>query len=124
MSARRFIKEDLPQINRWQALLEMPLTTYEDLPAIGYIVPGICAGFLFQTDSSVCMLDGYIANPEVLGSKRKEALNAVTDLLIITAKDLDYKKIIAFTRHESVKARCERYEFSQKEDYTLFVRRI
>lgn len=124
ISARRFIKQDLEQLNRWHALYEMPLLRYEDLPAIGYIVPGVCAGFLYQTDSSLCMLDAFIANPEARGNARREALNSVTELLLTTAKDLCFTTVLAFTQHESIKSRCERYEFTDRGAYNLFSRRF
>lgn len=124
MTARKFIQEDLAQVNRWHALHEMPVIGYDDLPEIGFIVPGVCAGFLYQTDSSVCMLDGYISNPESEKNARKDALDAITFLLITTAKDLMFTTIMAFTKNQSVMGRCERYEFTKKGEYNLFVRRI
>lgn len=124
MTARRYIEEDLREVNRWYAMQELPVLEHEDMPAIGYIVPGVCAGFLYQTDSSMCMIDGYIANPEARGEKRKNALDAVTYLLITTAQDLNYKAIMAYTKTAAVSARCERYEFQPKGEYKLFVRRM
>lgn len=122
MSVRRYIKEDLKQVNRWEAMCELSLTPEHGIPDVGFIVPGVCAGFLFQTDSSICMFDGFIANPEIRGEERLKALDAVTDALVITAKDLGFKSVLAFTKNKNIKARCERYGFSGRGGYELFVR--
>jgi hypothetical protein len=124
MSVRHYIDSDLKEINRWEALHGADLTPIEALPQVGFIYPGVCAGFLLQTDSAVCFLDGFTANPEVEKEKRRLALDSVTEKLLITAKDLGFKSVLAFTSNESIKARCNRYEFSPKGEYNLFVRRF
>lgn len=121
---RRFIESDLREINEWYSAYEMEALSYDDLPEIGYIIPKVCAGFLYKTDSNACLLDGFIASPLAFGNIRKTALNQVTDALLIDAEDLCFDKVLAFTMHDSIRSRCERYEFVRKNDYTLFVKEI
>jgi hypothetical protein len=122
MSVRLFTPEDLKALNRWEAMCEKNITPHHGIPKIGFIVPDVCAGFLYQTDSSICLFDGFIANPEARGEKRKAGLDAVTDALIISAKDLGFKSILAFTQNERIERRCERYEFQLIGAFNLYVR--
>lgn len=124
MRLRFFRHEDFEQINEWYTLRQMPPMRRDMLPKVGYIVDGVAAGFLYQTDSSMCLLDGFIANPLAEGHEREAALDKITDALISEADSLDFFSIVAMTKNTSIRARCRKYHFTPKGEYHVYVRGV
>lgn len=122
MRLRFFRPEDFDQINEWYALRQMAPMRRDIIPKVGYIVDGVAAGFLYQTDSSMCLLDGFIANPLAEKHERAEALDKITDALISDADRLDFFSIVAMTKNEAIRERCRKYHFSPKGEYHVYVR--
>src|SRR4051812_14294737 len=109
MRARFFQEEDLAQINDWYAIRQMPPMKAAILPKFGLIVDGACAGFLYQTDSAMSMLDGFIANPLASGEERERALDLVTEGLMERAKELGFLTVVAQTKRGAIRERCKKY---------------
>jgi hypothetical protein len=81
---------------------------------VGSIVPGVAAGFLYSTDSSLCILEGYVTNPECDSEIRNKALEVVTEHLLAIAEAKGFTYIVAFTGDESIVKRAERSGFENK----------
>ena len=96
----RFTKDHIPAINSWYGLRAMPSVPENLFPDIGFIVPGIGCGFLYKTDSALCFLDGYMANPNTTKEERKDAFYAITRYLMRDAKDHGFTQILAYTKHQ------------------------
>lgn len=77
---------DYAELNRWWTLHGSRAPQQRFLPATGFIVSvdGVraCAGFVYKTDSKLCVFEFTICNPEVEKEKRSEAL----DMLILAVK--------------------------------------
>lgn len=116
--------EDREVINFWYGLRGMNWLHEHLFPDVGYIVPGIGAGFIYQTDSSLCFIEGYISNPKSTKEERKEAFDAITISLIHAAKDHGFQTMLAYTHHEEIAKRCERFQFQRKGDYALYKREL
>ncbi len=69
----------------------------DQFPKTGFIVPGIAAFFLYSTDSSVCYLENLIANKDVNGPERSEAIDQLVEVALATAKDMGFKVAYACT---------------------------
>lgn len=124
MNMRRFIVEDIAQVNSWYRARAMPTVSEHLFPDIGMIVDGIGAGFIYQTDSSMCFLDGYISNPETTREERAEAFDKISHALILTAKEYGFSQILAYTKNSEIRKRCERFGFTARGEHTLYVKGI
>ncbi|MFP2931145.1 hypothetical protein ACLESO_39315 [Pyxidicoccus sp. 3LG] len=99
------------QIKSWLEFWNETMTT-DALPKIGYIVPDKAVGFLYQTDSSVCMMENIVAKPGLSREERSEAVDAVFNALLADAKRLGFKLVVGYTQLEAMVKRTERFGFS------------
>jgi hypothetical protein len=121
---RRVIKEDYPTINKWYLARGMMPLSEHLYPDIGFIVENIGAGFLYQTDSALCFIDGYISSPSSDKEERRVAFDKITTAIVRTAKDHGFRSILAYTKNQGVKGMCDRFNFQFKGEYTLYVKEI
>jgi hypothetical protein len=95
------------------------------LPAFGLVVPGVCAGFLYQTDSDLALIEGLISNPETSAQIRDEALDDLVTALCVQARTLGYQAISGFTQVPRVASRAQRHGFKIGDGtYQLVTRRL
>jgi len=120
----RFSEEHIPEINSWYCQRGMETLSKHLFPDVGFIVRGVGAGFIYQTDSSLCFLDGYISNPESTKEHRKDSFDKITHALILTAKDHGFRSILAYTQNPEISKRCERFGFGLRGTYNLFVKGV
>lgn len=121
---RYFTIADLDEINYWYRLRDLQPVDDSLIPNIGFIVPKVAAGFLYKTDSAVCLFDGYITNPQSDKTTRDKALDAITAELISAAKDYGFQSTLAFTKVDAIKKRCEKLNFKAKPEYSLYMRAL
>lgn len=108
---RRYNSQDFEVMCSWYVKHHMKPINESFLPAIGYIVPDVAAGFLYYTDSSVCMLEGFVTNPEAPAPNRHEALNQIIIACMDEAKVKGFQKICGFTIDDSILERATRFGF-------------
>lgn len=65
----------------------------EMLPKTGLIEDGVCAMFLYKSDSSIAWIGFPIANPKSDKNVRNQALNDIINGLIELGKEDGYKQI-------------------------------
>jgi hypothetical protein len=75
-------------------------------PPVGFIYPGVAAGWLGQTDFDVCFVDCLISNPEAPKELRAEALDQVILALVQKGKDLRYHTVAGLTKVPAVMERA------------------
>lgn len=96
---RRFdLSKDLTELNGWYADRGLPEIPAEALPLTGYIEPGVAAGFLYLTDSSLAMLEGFCSNRKVGRDLRIAALGQIMAALFADATRLHCVHVIGFTK--------------------------
>lgn len=101
--ARRFdMERDFGSFSRWLEARKVPSPARHILPKYGYIVPDVACGFIYLTDSSLGLIEWYVTNPEASCEDRREAMQIITDLLIITGKKNGCKILSANTKHKSI----------------------
>lgn len=123
MVPRRFTENDMTEMNRWYlARGANGISRFGDLPTLGFIVPGVAAGFMYVVEGRFGILEGFVSNPEYSRQLRKDALDVITDLLINHAKTVGLGSIMAFTQSEPIKERCVQYDFRPIGQFHLFVR--
>ena len=96
----------------WWRALGQPPPPVEALPQSGFIVPDAAAGFLYRTDSCLAVVEGLIANPQLSGALRSQAIDLVTAALIDEAKRLGFKNLTASTTSSAVVTRAQSFGFS------------
>lgn len=124
VNCRPVEQADRREINAWYAMRGMPSLEECLFPDVGYIVPGIGAGFIYQTDSSLCFIEGYISSPKTTKEERKDAFDYITNALIRAAKEHGFRSILAYTQNSEIAKRCKRFQFEHKGDYSLYVRGV
>lgn len=81
------------------------------LPATGFIVPNVCAGFLYATDSGFCLSEFIISNPAIEYKIRSEGLDMLINKLAEEAKKKGYKVMFTSVEHEGLIKRYENNGF-------------
>jgi hypothetical protein len=94
------------------------------LPENGLIIPGVCCGFIFQTDSAVCYIELLTCNKNIQEPERDIALNLLTSSLIDKARSLGFKCLIGITKYEAVTARAESQGYSVFDNYKLLIKSL
>lgn len=103
---RKYRAEDFEQIKAWGKAWG---SDYESdlFPPLGFIVPGVCAYFIYETPSKVCWLENMVANPDVPKEVRDLALNAVVTECLREVSRLGYRKVYATSNYEAVIKRAQ-----------------
>jgi hypothetical protein len=104
-------EQHFAEVLRWFQLFGETMVP-EALPQTGYIVPGVAAGFLYRTDSSVCWVESLVANKEVPKEERTRALDAIVIALCQDAKKLGFKLVLGSTQLDAVVKRAQRLGWS------------
>ncbi len=122
---RAYTQEDYEMIKIWTQKNGQPVPYPQMLPQTGYIEDNICAGFLYQTDSSICIIEHIVVNPDVDKEIRNKALNELIECLILEAKSMNYQTIIAFSDMGAVIERSKNFDFEITDNkYTMMSREI
>lgn len=120
---RAFQPEDMAEVVAWhqaRGLLVPPASTY---PPTGVIVPGVAAGFLVKTDTSMAQIDGLISNP--LATGRQIAISQIIDRLVELAKEAGFRHVMGVTMVPSVVTAGHGARFSSiVEPYTLLFKEL
>jgi hypothetical protein len=118
-------KRHYPTVALWEEEHGLSPTPPDLFPKIGFFVPSTCAGFLYQTDSNVALIEGLITSPLSDPERRDEALDIVVEALLEEAKKLGYSVVYGFTSVSAVSRRALRLGFEKSpKPYQLVTRRL
>lgn len=121
---RRFEQSDLAALNDWNRTRGDPELPAEMLPHVGYVEPGIAAGFLYSTDAGLCLLENFVSCPSAGPKARNEAVESITDALLDAAKACGFKHVLVICRNSAVRKRAERRNFHDMGYFSLMSRRV
>ena len=78
------------------------------LPRIGFLAPGVAAGFLYLTDApAVALCEGFVTNPAAPSGERHDALEAICGALHAAAR-ADGRRLVQMAfRDPGIAARVE-----------------
>lgn len=112
MTVRNYKFSDYEEVARWWKAHDWPALEPRMLSEAGLVVEGLCAGWLYKTDSCIALLEWVVGNPDADKELRSEAL----DLLIKTAKNMaknqGYSLMFTFTSHPAlIKRMHEKHAF-------------
>ncbi len=95
------MKSDFNEISTW--FQDRKIAIQEDyLPATGFIVPGIAAGFIYRTDANFCIFECFIGNPAKSAEERDVALNDIVAAMIGESKEMGFKEVYGFATSQSM----------------------
>lgn len=104
------------EICKWWAAQKfdpMPLT---HLPFNGMVVYSgekmACAAWIYKTDSKLCILDWYVANPEIRKQERANCFDYLIEVAKKIAEILGFSTIFTMTRHAPLTSRLIKNNFS------------
>jgi hypothetical protein len=101
------------------------IVPFSMLPKIGFIVDGTVAGFIYSTDSQVCLIEWIISDPKSEKLKRKKCLDYLLSVLCETAKDMGFKMGYTYTKNKGLIENLEKNGFQQTDtDVVHFIRRL
>jgi hypothetical protein len=121
---RPYTDNDYREMVSWFNLRQLPSPKASHLPKVGYFAPGAAAGFLYMTDSAVCLLDTFIANPDCENAKRDSAINLIAAHLINAARSHGFETIICSSGSYSIKSRAEKLGFKKLGQETVFAKEL
>lgn len=121
---RIFKTEDYSQLTRWFKLRDVPVPPLEILSNHGYIVDNVAVGFLYLTNSSVAIIDGYCTNPEIDKNARDNALNWITIHLTAYAKNSGCKLLKCDSKIKEVITRAKNHGFKEIGQFTCLVKEL
>jgi hypothetical protein len=109
----------------WWKGHEWPIIPFDSLPKTGIIVNDIVAGFLYSSDSNVCMLEWIISDPNSDKEKRKESLNILIDKICHIAKDMGFKYCFTFVKNKGLINTLKENSFNKTDEEMIhFVRSL
>jgi hypothetical protein len=103
MEARQFnVLRDYQTVCGWWEAHGWPQLPTNLLPANGFIVEGLCAGFLYKTDSAFAILEFVVGNPSSDKIERGEALKVLIERAIESAREQGALVVFTSTEHPSL----------------------
>lgn len=89
----------------------------------------ICAGWLWVTDSAMCVIDLIISNRAYKNKElRKQGFIELIKTLEVMAKKLEFKAIFTTTKHDSLIKSFETLDYAKDgkkdENMTVFIKKI
>lgn len=111
MVVTKYTDKDYTTVCGWWLARGWPVAPKHCLSTTGLIVPEVCAGWIYKSDSSIAWMEWIISNPNTESTKRAEALDVLIDALVAQAKDGGFKHIFSSISHPSLMARYEKHGF-------------
>jgi hypothetical protein len=106
--------EHLLTVSAWATAQGIEALVPAILPRVGVVEPGVAAGWLYQTDSGIGLLEQFVTNPDASGKARHAAVDAIGLELLSRAKDLGLTRVILHTSHRSIARMCIRRGFEYR----------
>lgn len=122
-NTRRINDDDLSEIISWYDKRGMAIIP-ELLSNVGFIVPGIAAGYLMGTDTRACILEPFIANPEASEAERDSALHSILAALTEKAEAMGFYYIFGFAASQSMIRRALEQGFYCSEQNTTVIKEL
>jgi hypothetical protein len=105
MEVRLITEDDHHDIKQWFKAHKWPSVDFALLPPTGWTVPGVCAAWLYLTNSRTAILEWVISNPKSI--QRQEGLNDLLRHIARMAKDHGCLNIFTATKHAKLVNRLQ-----------------
>jgi hypothetical protein len=112
------------EIASWYIARSLPVPLKDFIPSVGLIVPGLAAGFLFQTDTRLAIIGEFISNPDTSSEDRSRALDEITEGLCERAKSLGFLVITCSTQSSAIEKRAIAQGFKNTGSFLSYSKRV
>lgn len=103
-------------VAHWWVGHKWPVLPLAALPASGFVVPGVCAGFLYFTDSEIAILEWVVSNPKASTMEVGRGIKAIVEAAISTALNEGYSMIFSYVKSKGLQKLYERQGFKVTDD--------
>lgn len=97
---RPYVESDYEDVMSWLDKRNMKRVHPDVLSDIGFIIPGVCAVWVYITNSDFCYIENLFSNPDV--KNKFQHISFLLDTAKEAAIKLDYKFILSVTDNSSV----------------------
>ena len=111
--------DDLPDLREWCAA-HGSMDPVPVLPQVGVLVDDCLAVFLYQTDSSLCLIDSIVSRPGTPPFIVKDALLFGIAQLKAVAKDMGYTRVLGLADRASIASLCATLGGTPRAHITVF----
>jgi hypothetical protein len=112
-------------LDEWARGHGLPPAPVGSLPRTGRIIPGVCAAFVYRTDSNVGFIESLVSNPDCDYEKLGEAIKSVVAALEKDAARAGILYLVGSTFIPGIVERVKDMGFEIKpEKYKLFTKRV
>jgi hypothetical protein len=101
---KRYEPSDYEEIMTWFDKRKMQRIHEKTLSSVGYVVPNVCAVWIYGTDSDFCYLENLISNPDIEG--KGKSIDILLDTALRAANMLGYKFCMSVTEHPGIVMRA------------------
>jgi len=112
-------KENYNVLVEWWKGYSWEAIPQECLPEIGFIVNDVVAGFIYKTDSNICLMEWIIGNPQADKDLRKKSISLLLNHLCDIAKNMGYKMCFTYTKNTSLIDSLEHNEFQKTDEQMI-----
>jgi len=110
-----YSKYDMITLNDWLEARGISHVPVEEMPELGFMSfkegRPVAAGFLRRCEGNYGIFDGLTTNPNVSGAIRHECIDAVVERIVLEAKKLGLKSIVALSVDDGTLMRAKRHGF-------------
>lgn len=99
------------QLIKWYKQWGWSLEILEMMPTTGLIVEGVCACFIYETNSNICFIESLISDRDVSSEEKDEYLDKMLEVVFHMAKEKGFKYIKGDTRYPKVEERAVKHGF-------------
>ena len=96
----------------WYKQWNLNPTIIDMMPTTGLIIEGVCATFLYETNSPICFMEGFISNKNIKDEEREECLDLLVTTLFHLAKEKGYQFMKGDSRYKTVIDRAVKLGFT------------
>lgn len=128
LATRVISTSDYTEICHWWESHSWPIIPLEGLSKNGVFIfdevtnRGVCAGWVFSSDSSVAWMEYLVKNPEFTSEITNKALDLLIHELIQKSKDLGFTVLFTTTNSNALTSRYDRLGFLKgDEGMTQFI---
>lgn len=98
-------------MNTWLEARGLLPVLESDLPATGFIVPGVAAAFIRKCEGNVAIMDSLVSNKDACPVIRHRAMDQLYKAVLSECKQLKINKILGFTVNAGTLDRSLRHGF-------------
>lgn len=123
MKVRDFQSEDYEIVSQWWGQWGWPAIPLEFLPPNGLVIDGVCAVWVYLTDTPIAWIEHYISDKAASKADRDEGLNLLIDAATERAKEKGALVAMSSVRHNGLSKRLSDKGFVKSdENMTTYIR--